>query len=49
MRNDANKLEQASTNALTLETKPPVGTGGELIPEGEQIKHGGGNFIDTVE
>ena len=49
MRYDAAKLEQASTDALTLETKPPVGTGGELVPEGDQIKRGGGNFIDTVE
>jgi hypothetical protein len=49
MRYDAAKLEQASTDALALETKPPVGTGGELIPEGDQIKRGGGNFIDTVE
>ena len=49
MRYDAAKLEQASTNALTLETKPSVGAGGELMPEGDQIKRGGGNFIDTVE
>jgi hypothetical protein len=49
MRYDAAKLEQAPTNALTLETKPPVGAGGELMPEGDQIKRGGGNFIDTVE
>lgn len=49
MRYDAAKLEQASTQALTLETKPPVGAGGELAPRGDQIKRGGGNFIDTVE
>jgi hypothetical protein len=49
MRHDAAMLEQASAAALTLDTKPSVGAGGELIPEGEQIKRGGGNFIDTVE
>jgi hypothetical protein len=49
MRYDAAKLEQASTDALTLESKPSVGAGGELVPDGDQIKRGGGNFIDTVE
>jgi hypothetical protein len=49
MRYDAAKLEQVSADALALNNKPPVGTGGELVPEGDQIKRGGGNFIDTVE
>ena len=49
MRYDAAKLEQSSIDALSLEAKPSVGTGGELVPEGDQIKRGGGNFIDTVE
>ena len=31
-----------------LDTPPAVGTGGELVPAGDQIKHGA-NFIDTVE
>lgn len=49
MRDDAAVLETAAADALTLKTKPPVGAGGELVPEGDQIKRGGGNFIDTVE
>lgn len=49
MRDDAAVLETAAADALTLKTKPPVGAGGELVPAGDQIKRGGGNFIDTVE
>ena len=49
MRDDAAILETAAADALTLDTPPPVGAGGELVPAGDQIKRGGGNFIDTVE
>jgi len=49
MRHDAVVLERTSAEALTLDTTPSVGTGGELVPEGEQIKRGGGIFTDTVE
>jgi hypothetical protein len=49
MRDDAAVLELSAIDALTLDTPPPVGAGGELVPTGDQIKHGGGNFIDTVE
>ena len=49
MRDDAAELEARAADTLALDTPPPVGTGGELIPAGDQIKHGGGNFIDTVE
>ena len=31
-----------------LDTPPAVGTGGELVPAGDQIKQRA-NFIDTVE
>ena len=48
MRDDAAELEARAADALTLDTPPPVGVGGELVPAGEQIKRGG-NFIDTVE
>ena len=48
MRHDATQLEAASAAALALETQPPVGAGGELFPDGDQIKRGG-NFISTVE
>ena len=49
MRYDAAILETAAADALTLDTPPPVGAGGELVPAGDQIKCGGGNFIDMVE
>lgn len=49
MRYDADKLEQAAIDTLTLTDTPPIGTGGELVPQADQIKRGGGNFIDTVE
>lgn len=49
MRYDAAILETAAADALSLDTRPPVGSGGELFPAGDQIKRGGGNFIDTVE
>jgi hypothetical protein len=49
MRDDAAILETAAADALTLDTLPPVGAGGELVPVGDQIKRAGGNFIDTVE
>ena len=49
MRDDAANLETAAADALTLDTPPPIGAGGELIPAGDQIKNGGGNFIDMVE
>ena len=49
MRDDAAILEQAAADALTLDTPPPVGAGGELVPAGDQIKDGGGNFVDMVE
>jgi hypothetical protein len=49
MRDDAAILEAAAADALKLDTPPSVGSGGELIPAGDQIKSGGGNFIDTVE
>ena len=49
MRDDASILEATASTALKLKTPPPVGTGGELVPAGDQIKRGGGNFIDTVE
>mgnify|MGYP005661243893 FL=1 len=48
MRDDAAGLEVSAAGALTLDAPPPVGTGGELVPAGEQIKRGG-NFIDTVK
>ncbi len=48
MRDDAAELEARAADALALDTPPPVGAGGELVPAGEQIKRGG-NFIDTVE
>ncbi len=49
MRYDAAILETAAADALTLDTPPPVGAGGELVPSGDQIKRGGANFIDVVE
>jgi hypothetical protein len=49
MRDDAAILEAAGADALALDTPPPVGAGGELVPAGDQIKHGGGNFVDMVE
>jgi len=49
MRDDAAELEASAADVLALDTPPQVGAGGELVPAGEQIKHGGGNFIDTVE
>ena len=48
MRHDATQLEASSVATLSLETPPPVGAGGELVPAGDQIKRGG-NFINTVE
>jgi hypothetical protein len=48
MRDDAAELEASAADALALDTLPPIGAGGELVPAGEQIKRGG-NFIDTVE
>jgi len=48
MRDDADVLEIAASDALTLDAPPPVGAGGELVPAGDQIKRGG-NFIDTIE
>ena len=49
MRHDAAQLEATSVATLTLDAPPPVGAGGELVPAGDQIKRGGGNFINTVE
>jgi len=49
MRDDAAILETAAVYALTLGASPPVGAGGELVPKGDQIKCGGGNFIDMVD
>jgi len=49
MRYDATILEAEAADALTLDAPPSVGAGGELVPAGDQIKHGGGNFIDMVE
>jgi hypothetical protein len=49
MRDDAAILEAEAAEALALDTKSPVGAGGELAPRGDQIKGGGGNFIDMVE
>jgi hypothetical protein len=49
MRDDAAVLETAAADALMLDTPPQVGAGGELVPAADQIKHGGGNFIDMVE
>ena len=49
MRYDAAILETEAADALTLDTPLPVGAGGELVPTGDQIKCGGGNFIDMVE
>jgi len=49
MRDDAAVLETAAADALTLDTPPPVGAGGELVPAGDQIKRGGGNLVDMVE
>jgi hypothetical protein len=48
MRHDAAQLEATSVATLALETPPPVGAGGELVPAGDQIKRGG-DFINTVE
>ena len=48
MRYDAAKLEKGAAAALALDTKPSIGTGGELVPENDQRKRGA-NFIDTVE
>jgi hypothetical protein len=49
MRHDAAQLEATSVATLALDAQPPVGAGGELVPVGDQIKRGGGNFINTVE
>ena len=48
MRYDAAQLEKVAATALALDTKPSIGTGGELVPENDQRKRGA-NFIDTVE
>ena len=48
MRYDAAQLEKGAAAALALNTKPSIGTGGELVPENDQRKRGA-NFIDTVE
>ena len=47
MRHDAAALE-SSADALALVKSPPIGSGGELVPTGGQVKRGA-NFIDTVE
>lgn len=49
MRYDAAQLEAISDANLALGAQPPVGAGGELVPAGDQVKRGGGNFINTVE
>ena len=48
MRHDAAALEKSSANALALVKSPPIGSGGELVPTGGQVKRGV-NLIDTVE
>ena len=48
MRYDAAELEKGAAAVLALNTKPSIGTGGELVPENDQRKRGA-NFIDTVE
>jgi hypothetical protein len=48
MRHDAAALEQSSADALALVKSPPIGSGGELVPTGGQVKRGV-NLIDTVE
>ena len=35
MRHDASELEKTLADAFALRTKPPVGTGGELVPDGD--------------
>ena len=48
MRHDAAALEKSSANALALVKSPSIGSGGELVPTGGQVKRGV-NLIDTVE
>ncbi len=48
MRYDADHLERQAVASLTLETKPDVGAGGELVPSGDQLGRGA-SLIDTVE
>ena len=48
MRHDAGELEQEADASLTLETKPNIGTGGELVPTEEQPGQVA-SLIDTVE
>lgn len=48
MRHDAAALEQSSASALALDSIPPIGSGGELVPTGGQVKRGA-KLIDTVE
>ena len=48
MRHDAEVLEKSAGTALSLQDKPRTGSGGELVPSGDQLKRGV-NLIDTIE
>jgi hypothetical protein len=48
MRHDAAQLENDAAKALALDRTPAVvGSGGELVPAGDQIPRGA-NFIDPA-